>query len=60
MKRKVYIEHRDCNYLVVYLERKKGGRYLASQFNDVDNDLDYVIKWVESQKGLELVNNPNE
>jgi len=56
MKRKVYIEHRNHSYFVVYAERKKNGHYLAAQFNDVDNDLEKVINWVNSQKNLELIN----
>lgn len=44
----------------MYLERKKGGHYLAALFNDVDSDYDKVVKWVKSQKNLELVEKPNK
>jgi hypothetical protein len=60
MKRKVYIDHFNCNYNVMYLERKKGGHYLAALFNDVDSDYDKVVRWVKSQKNLELVEKPNK
>jgi hypothetical protein len=60
VKRKVYIDHFMCNYNVMYLERKKGGHHMAAGFNDVDSDLEKVIKWVKSQKNLELVDKPND
>lgn len=52
--REVYIRHENGNYIVCYVLRRKGGRYLAAQFNDVDNDLEKVINWVEKNPKLKL------
>lgn len=50
--RKVYIKHEFGAYLVVYIDRKKYGRYLAAQFNDVDFDEKKVEKWIADNPKL--------
>ena len=42
-------------YLVMYTERKKGGRYYAAQFCKGVFDIFHVINWVENNKKLNLI-----
>lgn len=42
-------------YLVMYTERKKGGRYSAAQFCMGVFDINYVINWIENNKKLNLI-----
>ena len=55
--RKVYIEHKFKTYFVVYIDRKKYGRYYAAQFNDVDFDEKKVLKWIDDNP--KIVYEPN-
>lgn len=53
--RDVVIRVTKDGYHVKYMERKKGGRYFAGQFNRHDNTIESVTQWVESNPKLFLI-----
>jgi len=48
-------EGRFNGFDVAYIERKKHCRFLAGQFNHIDNTLESVTQWVLNNPKLRLV-----
>lgn len=58
-KRKVYIEEERGWFLVRFLERKKGQRYLAAGFDKSMRDRAGVEQWIAESGKFELASIPN-
>lgn len=52
--RSVKIETVNGVHYVEFVERRKGQRYLAAQFDARDNSIDKVKEWIKNNPNLKL------
>lgn len=52
--RQVRIELRGNTYMVLYCDRKPGGRHAAAMFYAPDHSIEQVEKWVKNNPKLNL------